>query len=178
MKGYKKNSFNLCVSSSIFLFFKELESVQAQLAMREIEIDKLNDQLYSQSQSKLTTCHHTHTSISVQSAMSRMERESEALKSKIENITSEREELKKNLKEVLDELHTEQLSYTTQILQLTDQIKHLENDNRFLRDTQLTGTSNESKVLRLTEKIEDYLRQLEELSAENRKLKSSYSQIK
>lgn len=110
--------------------------------------------------------------------MNRMERETEALKSKINNMTSEREDLKQNLKEVLDELHNEQLSYSSQILKYTDQIKQLENDNRFLRESHQTGSSNESRILRMTEKLEEYTRQLDELSSENRKLKSSYSQIK
>lgn len=155
---------------------KELETVQAELALREIEIDNLKGQLSFQQQSKAVSC--SHTSISVQSAMSRMEREAEALKSKIEHMASEREELKQNLKEVLDDLHNEQLKYTSQIMQLTDHIKELENDNRFLRQSQKTGTSNECKVLRMTEKIDEYIQQLEELSSENHKLKTSYSQIK
>lgn len=160
--------------------FKELENVQAQLAMREIEIDRLREQLKEQLNLPLQPkpVHCTHTSISVQSAMSRMERETEALQSKVIEISCERDELKESLKDVLNDLHNEQLSYTTQILQLTDQNKQLENDNRFLRETKLTGSSSDTKILRMTEKIDEYLRQLEELTSENRKLKSSYSQIK
>lgn len=144
--------------------------------MREIEIDKLKEQLCSQPSQKPSS--YSHTSISVQSAMSRMERETEALKSKIAQISTERDDLKENLKSVLNDLHNDQLSYTSEILQLNDQIKKLENEIRCLRDTQLTGTSNESRILRMTEKIDEYSRQLEELGMENRKLKSSYSQIK
>lgn len=160
----------------IFSLLQELENAQTQLAMREIEVDSLKEQLRSQPQKMSVNC--THTSISVQSAMSRMEREADSLKAKIEHMANERENLKQNLKEVLDELHNEQLSYTSQLLKLTDQIKHLETDNRFLRDSKLQGTTNESEVLKLTVKLEESIRQLEELSSENRKLKSSYSQIK
>lgn len=156
-------------------WFKELENAQTQLAMREIEIDNLKEQLYSQPQ-KAISC--THKSISVQSAMSRMEREADTLKSKIGHLTSDGEDLKQNLKEVLDQLHNEQLSYTSQILELTAQINQLENDNRFLRESQLSGTSNESKVLRMTQKIEEYVRELNEMGLENRKLKTSYNQIR
>lgn len=174
------NKINFFFRSFLFvntdLQLKELENAQTQLAMREIEIDNLKEQLCLQSQSKAVSC--SHVSISVQSAMGRMERESDALKSKIERLDNDREDLKQNLKEVLDQLHNEQLSYSAQVLKLTDQIKQLENDNRFLRDTQLTGSSNESKVLRLTQKIDDYNRQLEELSFENRKLKTSCGQIR
>lgn len=156
--------------------FKELENVQAELALREIEIDNLKEQLRLQPQTK--TISSSHTSISVQSAMNRMEREADTLKSKINVMASERDELQQNLKEVLDDQHNEQLSYTSQILKLTDQIKKLENDNRFLRESQLTGTSNESKVFRMSEKIDGYVMQLDGLSAENSKLKTSYNQIK
>lgn len=160
----------------ILFRFKELENVQAELAMREIEIDNLKEQLRLQPPAK--TISSSHTSISVQSAMNRMEREADTLKSKINVMASERTELQQNLKEVLDDLHKEQLSYTSQILKLTDQIKKLENDNRFLRESQMTGTSNESKVFRMSEKIDGYIMQLDELSAENSKLKTSYNQIK
>lgn len=144
--------------------------------MREIEIDNLKEQLISQPQNKTTSC--SHKSISVQSAMSRMEREAGTLKSKIERMTSDREDLKQNLKEVLDQLHNEQLSYTSQILGLTDQIKKLENDNRFLRETQMTGTSTESKVKRMTQQMEEYVRELKESGLENQRLKTSYNQIR
>lgn len=156
--------------------FQELENAQTQLAMREIEIDSLKEQLISQPQNKTNSC--SHKSISVQSAMSRMEREADTLKSKIERMASDREDLKQNLKEVLDQLHNEQLSYTSQILGLTDQIKKLENDNRFLRDTQMTGTSSESKVKRMTQQIEEYVRELKESGLENQRLKTSYNQIR
>lgn len=144
--------------------------------MREIEVDSLKEQLRSQPQKMEVNC--THTSISVKSAMSRMEREADSLKSKIEHMANERENLKRNLKEVLDELHSEQLTYTSQLLKLTDQVKHLETDNRFLRDSKQQGTSNESEILKMTVKLEENIRQLEECSSENRKLKTSYSQIK
>lgn len=173
----------VCVSLSEkikkFLSFpiKELENVQSQLAMREIEIDKLNEQLnYLQSQPK--TASGNRTSISVQSAMNRMERETEALKSKINHITSERDELEHSLKDVLDELQNEQLSHTSQILKLTDQIKQLNHDNHLLRESKRTGSYNEDRIGRMTGKVEEYTRQLDELSSENRKLKSSYNQIK
>lgn len=144
--------------------------------MREIEIDNLKEQLTSQPPNKALS--HAHTSMSVHSTMSRMEREAEALKSRIQLITSEKEELKENLKEVIDDAHNAQISYTSQVLKLTDQIKKLENDIRLLRESQLTGTSNESKVLRMTAKIDEMNQQLEESNLENRKLKASYNQIK
>lgn len=150
--------------------------MQTQLAMSEIEIDNLKRQLCQLQQSKAVSC--THTSISVQSVMGRMEREATALKSKVDHMASEREQLKKNLKQVLDELHGEQLSYTEQIVELKDRINKLENDNRFLRDSQLAGTSNESKFLRMKENCEEYVRQLEEMELENRKLKNSCGQIR
>lgn len=153
-----------------------MENVQTELAMRELEIDSLKQQLFSQPTNKPVT--YSHTSISVQSAMSRMERESDSLKSKIKQLTVERDELKQSLKEVIDDYHDEQIKCAAQILELNEHIKQLENDNRSMRSFQHTGSSNENKIIRMTEEIEDYIHQLEELNTENRKLKTSYNQIK
>jgi len=146
--------------------------------MREIEIDKLKEQLCAPPTNKPSGFSNSNTSISLQIAMNRMEREADAANSKIKSLTIERDELKQNLKEILDEMHNDQLSYTTQISELTNKIKQLEHDNRFIRETQLTGASHESKFSRLTKIIEENKQELEELHSENRKLKNSYNQIK
>lgn len=177
--AYERVIISVCESTLYFItvyFLKELENVQAELVRREIEIDNLKELLSSQPQHKPVSC--THTSISVQSAMSRMERETESLKKKIEHMTVERDDLKQNLKEIIDDYHNEQISCAAQVLALTGQIKQLENDNRSLRDSHHTGTSNENKIIRLTEEIENYIQQLNEVNSENCKLKSSYNQIK
>lgn len=155
--------------------FKELENVQAELVKREIEIHNLREQLSSQPRSSVNYC---HSSVSVQSAMNRMEREVESLKIKIDHMATERDGLMEKLKEITDAYHKEQLSCAEQTLGLSNKIKQLENDNRTLRDSNLTGTSNENKILRLTEEIENYMQQLDEMNSENCKLKTSYNHIK
>ncbi|KAJ6642911.1 Centrosomal protein of 135 kDa [Pseudolycoriella hygida] len=153
---------------------RELENVQTQLALREIEIDELKEQLCGAMNKHSDV---SSTTISLQTAMNRMEREADTSKLKIKKLTEECADLKQKLKEVLEELHNEQTSYTTQILELKNKIKQLQNDNR-LRETQVTGVSHDTKISRLTEQIEENHRELEELHSENRKLKNSQNQIK